>query len=88
MNGLICHEKQKNVWNQNIIFFHTIGEYCEWAKMQENAIQIAHNLKGQDGHFIVSWLLQNLLPNESTGTTCCSNKVSVYTIQQHFVDCC
>ena len=33
---------------------------------QKNTVQIAHNLKGYDGVFILKYLLENLLPCEST----------------------
>ncbi len=40
--------------------FYNITDYCNWAFLQPHTIQIAHNLKGFDGVFILNHIyLQN-----------------------------
>ena len=46
--------------------FYSLSDYCNWALKQKNTIQIAHNLKGYDGVFILKYFLENILPFEST----------------------
>jgi hypothetical protein len=46
--------------------FYSLKEYCDWSVKQKNTIQIAHNLKGYDGVFILKYFLENLLPCETT----------------------
>ena len=38
--------------------FHNLGDYCDWALKQKQTIQIAHNLKGYDGVFILKYFLE------------------------------
>ena len=45
--------------------FYSLQEYCDWCVNQKHTIQIAHNLKGYDGVFILKYFLENLLPCES-----------------------
>lgn len=44
--------------------FYNIEDYCEWAFNQPYTIQIAHNLKGYDGVFILNTILKKILPTE------------------------
>ena len=46
-------------------FFYYLGEYCEWALKHKHTLQIAHNLKGYDGAFILKFFWENSLPCES-----------------------
>jgi len=46
--------------------FYNLKDYCDWCLKQKYTIQIAHNLKGYDGVFILKNFLENLLPCEST----------------------
>ena len=45
--------------------FYNLEDYCNWCVQQKNTIQIAHNLKGYDGVFILQNFLRNLLPCET-----------------------
>ena len=49
-----------------IYIFYNLADYCDWAMRQKSTVQIAHNLKGYDKVFILKYLLENLLPCEST----------------------
>jgi len=63
-----CLDLQKNercAECQKVHIFDSIEAYIEWAKTLSKTIHIAHNLKGYDGHFIVNWLISNLLPTDS-----------------------
>ena len=46
--------------------FYNLKDYCDWAIRQKHTVQIAHNLKGYDGVFILKYFLENLLPCETT----------------------
>ena len=44
-----CHKK---------CTFQNLGDYCDWAIKIKHTIQIAHNLKGYDGVFILKYFFE------------------------------
>ena len=47
------------------VVFYTNKSFCSWLFNQNDFICIAHNLKGYDGIFIMQYLLDASLPNDS-----------------------
>ena len=45
--------------------FNSNEEFCNWLFEQSDYIAMAHNLS-YDGFFIMSYIIQNILPNEKT----------------------
>ena len=50
---------------QRVHVFKNVDEFCTWSLEQTNSIQIAHNLRGYDGIFIMQNFLKNKLPTDS-----------------------
>jgi len=46
--------------------FKTIEEFCKWCLKQKFYIQIAHNLKGYDGVFLLNYFINYMLPSDKT----------------------
>jgi len=42
--------------------FNSLAEFCDWSLNQKYTIQIAHNLKGYDGVFILNYIINKMLP--------------------------
>ena len=61
----LTYDQRCEECNKKYIFYN-LADYCDWAMRQKNTVQIAHNLKGYDGVFILKYFLENLLPCEST----------------------
>ena len=59
--------------------FNNIDEYCQWAFKLPETIQICHNLRGYDGHFIFSWIMRNMLPSDPVpkALTCGNKFISI-----------
>ena len=55
-----CHLWKKTAYFQNINYL------SNWALIQKKTYEIAHNLKGFDGVFILKYFLENILPFERT----------------------
>ena len=60
--------------------FYNIEDYCKWAMSQDNTIQIAHNMKGYDGIFILNYLINNMLPYEKKLPHAISNGTKLLSI--------
>jgi hypothetical protein len=67
---------------QKIHIFENIDEYCEWALNQTNTIQIAHNMQGYDGIFLLENFINNLLPSDpSNGPVSIHNGLKILCIR-------
>ena len=66
LNCLDIVNPDKRCENCNKInIFYNIDDFCAWSLAQKNTIQIAHNLKGYDGKFILNYMLKNVLPTDA-----------------------
>ena len=62
LNILIENDRCENC--KKIYQFSNIEDFGQWSIKQKNTIQIAHNLKAYDGHFILQFLLHSMLPTD------------------------
>ena len=61
--------------------FYNIEDYCKWALKQKNTIQIAHNMKGYDGIFILNYIINNMTPCEKKMPDVISNGTKILSLQ-------
>jgi very-short-patch-repair endonuclease len=66
--------------------FYNITDFCTWSLNQKNTTQIAHNLKGYDGLFILREFLINNMPNDNKkGPESIVNGTKIISI--HYKNC-
>ena len=61
--------------------FYNIEDYCHWALQQTNTVQIAHNMKGYDGIFILNYLINNMKPSESKMPSVITNGTKILSLE-------
>ena len=67
---------------KKIHIFNNIDDYCAWSLDQHNTTQIAHNMQGYDGVFIIDNYLNNILPSDSSkGPTTIHNGLKILCIE-------
>ena len=53
----------------------------KWALQQTNTVQIAHNMKGYDGIFILNYLINNMKPSESKMPSFITNGIKILSLE-------